>query len=313
MPFRIAAVSDIHLQSNFPKAESNEACVNSEYGWRRNPRLADGLKKIVVPTYNRFMFANAVPGITIDNFQDLSRLAAKRINELNPNLVVINGDLFNVGRKVGKDTEIQPDAKEVFAAFTNQLNCPVFLLPGNSDVKSLDCMESTLSTLASLENNHLDPCNEYSFQYGESSNFTLETDSCTIIGLNSVGVAEFGQDESPNQDYLQGSLEESNGSPVIVFTHHPPFNVLSFIARKIFKYGRTKQEWITPTLCEHASRAKTTAAIISGHCHRWVKTRLERVTQHCLLPMFTRHSGSVYLGSVVEIDGKKIDISPVKL
>ena len=174
-------------------------------------------------------------------------------------------------------------------------------------------MESTLGTLANIENGHLGPCNEYSFQYGENGNFTLETDLCTLIGLNSVGVAEFGQDDTPNQNHLLGALEDNGRTPIILFTHHSPFKVLSFIARNIFKFGVPKQKWVIPTLSEHTIRARTTAAVIAGHCHRWIKSRLGRVTQHCLLPMFTRHNGSTYLGSIVETDGRKIDISPLRL
>jgi predicted MPP superfamily phosphohydrolase len=310
---KILAVSDLHLRSNHPKATENDASTKAQYGWRRSPVLLKILEKTIVPTYNHFFEANLRARTSIDDFLNCQDLVVSKINEETPDIVIVVGDTFDVSGKVGRDNKIHDDVFKLISDFIERVDAPVIFLPGNSDVIALGKLEEVLDKLSELDTiEHLgDKIDDFSLSYKSRGNFVIETGCCTIVGLNSVSQAEYKQDEKENKDIIFDIIASNQNTPLIVFTHHPPFKVLSFVSRKILKTGIPAQEWIIKGLQSYSENTRQRSMVVSGHCHKSVDRYEGNVREICLLPMLTRRQEGIHIGSLVNIQHGEINISKV--
>lgn len=312
---KILAVSDLHLRSNKPKAAKNDVRNLNEYGWRRNPLLLRTLEKTVVPFYNSIFEANLRPSVTIDDFLSSKVLVLGKINEVKPDLVIVVGDVFDLSGKAGRDTEIHEDVFQVVSDFVKSIKAPVVFLPGNSDVINFSDLEETLKKLGELDTIELlyEALDDFSFSFGTGGNFVIEANDCLIAGLNSVPVAEYHKDDSENRSFLTEALRWSKTIPVIVFTHHPPFKVLSFVSRKILKTGIPSQTWIIDRLKSYTRNTSEQALVVSGHCHRFIDKYEGNIREICLLPMLTKQGGAIQIGTIIDVSYDGINQTRLKV
>lgn len=130
--------------------------------------------------------------------------AVAKINGLNPDFVIITGDLVNDSKSISQMKE--------FKRITAKINpkIPVFYTPGNHDFGQNPDKEST---------------KKYIKNYG-SDKFSFKHKGSSFIGFNtSLIKAKLVKPEQNQYKWLTKRLKESQGaSHIILFCHYPFFN-----------------------------------------------------------------------------------------
>ncbi|WP_375290538.1 phosphodiesterase [Qipengyuania sp.] len=144
-----------------------------------------------------------------------------------PDLLVLSGDLTDHGDR---------DSFAKIAGLLEDVPCPILPLVGNHDTR-----DELLSAFPQC------PSNDGFVQY------TLERDGLLIICLDSYEPGRHGGAFCERRrDWLRAQLDASEGTPAIIFMHHPP--VVSGI------------DWMDPVMSE--SWIRNLADAIEGHQHR---------------------------------------------
>lgn len=129
--------------------------------------------------------------------------AVEKINNLNPDFVVITGDFVN---NANSDTQI-----EEFKRITAKINpkIPVYYTPGNHDLGQITDGESI---------------KKYFQNYG-SDKFSFTHKGSAFIGFNSSLIKDkLEKPEQEQYDWLVKKLSESHGAQhIILFCHYPFF------------------------------------------------------------------------------------------
>lgn len=140
----------------------------------------------------------------IEKETELYEKAVEHINRLKPDFVVITGDLVN-----------KPDSEEQLTEFKRitkliSSEIPVYVLPGNHDVKNKPDRESIKYYL-----------DTYNYQW-----FSFEHNSSQFIGLNtSIIKSHYKKYERKQFKFLEKSLKKAKDADhIVVFTHYPFFN-----------------------------------------------------------------------------------------
>lgn len=130
--------------------------------------------------------------------------AVAEINRLNPDFVVITGDLVNDQNSVSQINEF----KRITAKIKPTI--PVYYSPGNHDIGQVPTPES-------LE--------KYKKNYG-SDRFSFKHKSSSLIGFNTGLIkAKLEKPEKKQYHWLAKQLQKSrNNQHILLFTHYPFFN-----------------------------------------------------------------------------------------
>jgi len=130
--------------------------------------------------------------------------AVAKINNLNPDFVVITGDLVNDQHSASQMNEFKRITAKIKASI------PVYYSPGNHDIGQVPTPES----LKKFEKN-----------YG-SDRFSFKHKGSTFIGFNTGLIkAKLGKPEQEQFNWLSKKLRESrNSQHILLFTHYPFFN-----------------------------------------------------------------------------------------
>src|SRR3989338_10367262 len=135
------------------------------------------------------------------------------------------GDMFDLSKYENR-TSYDERVAEALREYNSRLNIPRFYLPGNSDATNIDTLTEVtklfLDELSNWNDLRIAPGTEILVDH-EIGNFAFQVEDCLIVGLNSYRPTLDRAKEEENKDFLRESLKKFNGLPVIVFTHHNPF------------------------------------------------------------------------------------------
>jgi 3',5'-cyclic AMP phosphodiesterase CpdA len=160
-----------------------------------------------------------------------------------PDAVIATGDLVDAG---------QADEYEFLRELLAPLTQPVFLLPGNHDLRG---------PLRAVFHDHRYLGTDGPIRY------TVETLPVRLVVLDSVVEYQPHGVVDPLQlDWLDRQLEAAPGRPTIVALHHPPFKTgLAFMDRIRLSNG--------PDLAAVIRRHPQVERVLCGHLHRPIQTR----------------------------------------
>jgi len=134
----------------------------------------------------------------VDAAKKLETVVA-RLNAMAPDMVLVSGDIAQVGSLVETTRA---------AGILAKLEAPFLLTPGNHDTRSTLQQAFPAATLPAQEAGHLSYC--------------LETETLRIIALDSSDPdASHGRICQARAAWLEATLAASN-KPTLIFMHHPP-------------------------------------------------------------------------------------------
>jgi len=162
-----------------------------------------------------------------------------------PDCVLATGDLADCG--------LPAEYREIDAMLAS-LPMPTFVIPGNHDRR--DVMRECLGDR-----------HRYLHQHADFLQYVIDDYPVRLIALDTVIAGEHGGIVcAAREAWLAEALAKGNGSPTIVFMHHPPF--------------RTGVPAMDPMMCRTAptfaplvSRHPEIERIVAGHYHRPIVTR----------------------------------------
>ncbi|KAA1183936.1 metallophosphoesterase [Rhizobium tropici] len=185
-----------------------------------------------------------------DNMLRLAR-AVSWLAEVKPDAVVVSGDLIDEGWTEGY-AEI--------GARLDVLNCPVLVVPGNSDNRR---------ALSSAFTNHHGEVNN-----SNAVHFRAEFGAIRLVGLDTSLSGSAAGDVAQHLDWLKRALDLPGAQSTLIFTHHhvvpcgiPPMDA-------VIAQGR---EELAVLLTQRSLRP---LAISSGHVHRPMSATLAAIPTH---------------------------------
>ncbi|QRF54048.1 metallophosphoesterase [Rhizobium rosettiformans] len=191
---------------------------------------------------------HAAPGN--DNLSRLAR-AVSWLAEVKPDAVVLSGDLIDEGWTEGY--------AEVGGRL-NELNCPVLVVPGNSDNRR------ALSSAFMNRHGQVDS--------REAIHFRAEFGAIRLVGLDTTLYGSAAGDVARHLDWLNQALYLPGAQSTLIFTHHhvvpcgiPPIDA-------VIAQGR---EELSALLTQRSVRP---LAISSGHVHRPMSATLAAIPTH---------------------------------
>ncbi|WP_165826164.1 metallophosphoesterase [Rhizobium wuzhouense] len=191
---------------------------------------------------------HAAPGN--DNMSRLT-CAVSWLAEVKPDVVVVSGDLIDGGWTEGY-AQIE--------SCLNALNCPVLVVPGNSDDRR------ALSSAFTHRHGQVDNC--------EAVHFMAEFGAIRLVGLDTSLSGSAAGDVAQHLDWLKQVLDLPGAQSTLIFTHHhvvpcgiPPIDA-------VIAHGRKE----LGGLLEQRSRGQL--AISSGHVHRPMSAMLGPIPAH---------------------------------
>ena len=182
----------------------------------------------------------------------LYKKAVKAVNRLNPDFVVITGDLVNNLKDTLQIAEFNRITKEINSKI------PVYLIPGNHDIGNVPDSQSV---------------NSYIKNYGYDS-FSFKHKGARFIGFNS----SFIKNNTPrfNQkqyEWIKKILEENKkASHIILFCHYPFFNKAFDEPETYSNIGyEDRKKYL------NLFAANKVDAIFSGHLHNNASTSFGKI------------------------------------
>lgn len=169
------------------------------------------------------------------------RLAVKHINSINPDLVIVCGDLVN---------ESTNDSFADFQEIRSTLTVPCYVAPGNHDVGNDPTAESL---------------RRYRERIGEDY-YSFEHKGYTFVITNTqLWKAPLAGESEKHDAWFEGVLKsaKAKGSPIIVAGHFPPFVEKLNEAENYFNLPLAKRKQLLRLCKEHG-----VVAIWAGHIHR---------------------------------------------
>jgi len=168
--------------------------------------------------------------------------AVAKINSLNPDFVVITGDLVNDQNSVSQINEFKRITAKIKASI------PVYYSPGNHDIGQIPDTESL---------------KKYKQNYG-SDRFSFMHKGSSFIGFNTGLIkAKLERPEQDQYNWLSKQLRKSQKSQhILLFTHYPFFNKT---IEEPTAYSNIDKEHREKYL--NLFRNNNVAAIFSGHHH----------------------------------------------
>lgn len=168
--------------------------------------------------------------------------AVEGINRLNPDFVVITGDLVNDRNSVAQIKEF----KRITAKIKSSI--PVYYSPGNHDIGQVPDKESL---------------DKYQQNYG-SDRFWFKHKGSSFIGFNSGLIkAKLEKPEEEQYRWLKRKLRQSkNARQIILFTHYPFFNKTADEPTSYSNIDKEDREKYLRLFSDNR-----VAAVFSGHYH----------------------------------------------
>ena len=161
-----------------------------------------------------------------------------------PDAVVLTGDLTDFGR---------PAEYAHLHALLAPLDLPVYFLPGNHDDRQ--------NLRAAF------PEHDY-MQNGEFIQYAVDIGELRLVALDTVIPQQSGGELCKARlQWLQETLEASEGQPVVIAMHHPPFRTLIGHMDKIGLQTGSNE------LAAIVSQYNNIERIICGHLHRVIDVR----------------------------------------
>jgi predicted phosphodiesterase len=185
-----------------------------------------------------------------DSDKDSFRRAVRQINELNPDFVVICGDLVNTAN----DSSFS-DFKEIKRSF----QMPCYCVPGNHDIGN----QPTLESLA-----------YYRKTIGKDY-FVIEHKGATFIFVNTQLWKEPVQSESEKQDiWLKERLNIASrkGYPIFIVGHYPLFCREADEPDEYMNLPLEKRRELLALYDQY-----NVAAVLNGHTHRLILNKYKEI------------------------------------
>lgn len=199
--------------------------------------------------------------ITDLHIREPGRLAYKRINtapyleravnalmtqKQKADALIITGDLCDFGRE-NEYAHLQ--------RLLQPLKCPVYLIPGNHDNR--EQLRRSFDTHTYLQQHQ-----------GEQIYYSVKIGAVRLLALDTAVLGKsHGELDEAQLQWLDTQLTQSQGEPVVIAMHHPPFNTLIGHMDKI---GLLKG---TTELAAVVQKYPNVERIICGHLHRSIDVR----------------------------------------
>lgn len=168
--------------------------------------------------------------------------AVNSINKLNPDFVVITGDLVN-------DSKSESQINE-FKRITSKINkgIPVYFTPGNHDLGNIPDGQSVM---------------KFKKEFG-SDKFTFKHKGSVFIGFNTSFIKSDMQPDEKNQyNWLTSELDKAlKATHIILFCHYPFFNKAADEPEAYSNIGSAYREKYLSLFESHK-----VSAVFSGHYH----------------------------------------------
>lgn len=323
---RMLLLSDFHVRSEMPKKRVDTSGFSLKEKVVKSFPFTTFAENFLAPAYNAMFNANVKPHVQANKFKDWIPRILRIISRLKPDVVLINGDFFDLSRTTyARDRKIQGDTEEVFKRFISaieEINIPVIVLPGNADALYPEQMKVFLKKIKESGANGWDALDKTGkikilAVNDEHCNFALRINDSLVVGLNSVEPNEFGFSDDTNLGFLNSVLYRENGgdnltpvgTPVAVITHHAPFKVLSKEIGLVLGGAKPAQTWLVSKLDDYCRTTRQPAIIGSGHVH----TSYDKVTENGLAMHITKPLSlpDKHIGSLIGLGEGRIEVKTV--
>mgnify|MGYP001295369528 FL=1 len=238
---------------------------------------------IIADTHVTEEEAAAIGGYDIDTVRlgaGRSRYVVHEINRLKPDFVIHLGDITHPE----PGTPAYEDSANRFHRVHDELDCPLYLVPGNHDIGEKAFPGEPLPDQHAQHTVNEAMIAEYEKHF-QAQYFSFEHEDCLFIAINGMIVNSALACEAEQRAWLEGLLEANRGRRIFVFSHYPAY--LSDPA-ETEHYDATDEpgrSWLVCLLDRYGVEA-----FFSGHVHNFFFNRCGDT--HCyVLPStcFLRH------------------------
>lgn len=178
------------------------------------------------------------------------------VNAANVDLVLIAGDLTDNG---------QPDQMALFKKKAKQLQAPVLFIPGNHDVGHAGSAGKPRTITP-------ERVNRFSQELGPNW-FVRGVAGLRIIGINSCLFETGFKEESDQWEFLEKEFARPQPTPTLLMEHYPLFlKTPEEPANDVWNVHPEPRQRMLKLLRQGGVRA-----VLSGHLHRPITNRLDRV------------------------------------
>lgn len=205
------------------------------------------------------------------------RYVLNEINRIGPDFAIHLGDLVHPVPVM----DIYADAADRFHEQIKELDCPLYLIPGNHDVGDKPIKwgpaEVVSENSLALWEKHFGP-HFQCFDHGD----------CKFILLNAQIINSGLAAEGEQRDWLEKELDGAVGQRIFICIHYPPFVFLPQELEYYDNIAEPGRSWLLTLFERHKVEA-----VFSGHVHNFWYHR-HGLTQLYVLPSitFVRHDYS---------------------
>ncbi len=161
----------------------------------------------------------------------------------------------------------------------DQLNCPLFVLPGNHDVGDKPNAWTPAPAVT------MDA--QYVFEEFWGPSFqSFDFENCHFVLINSSVLNSGLERENIQRKWLQASLEacKQSGKRILIFTHYPLYLYKTTESEHYDNIGEPARSWLLSLLREYAVEA-----VFASHVHNFFYNRYSEVDTYALPSLaFTR-------------------------
>ena len=238
---------------------------------------------VIADTHVTETEAMAISGFDIDTVKlgaARSRYVVERLNSLKPDFVVHLGDIVHPV----PGSPAYEDSAERFHRFYEELDCPLYLAPGNHDIGEKAFPGQPLGQQEALGIISDDKIAEYERLF-QAQYYSFEHQDCLFVIINGMIVNSGLAREESQRQWLEALLGGNQGRRIFMFSHYPPY--LSH-PDETDHYDATDEpgrSWLLELFERHAVEA-----YYAGHVHNFFFNRHGPTNCYVLpSPSFLRH------------------------
>jgi len=238
---------------------------------------------VIADTHITESEARAISGFDIDTVKlgaARSRYVVERLNLLKPDFVVHLGDIVHPV----PGSPAYEDSAERFHGLYEDLESPLYLVPGNHDIGEKAFPGQPLGQREAQGTINDDKIAEYERLF-QAQYHSFEHHDCLFVIINGMIVNSGLNCEESQRQWLEALLEENQGRRIFMFSHYPPY--LSR-ADETCHYDATDEpgrSWLLGLFERHAVEA-----YYAGHVHNFFFNRHGPTNCYVLpSPSFLRH------------------------
>lgn len=227
-----------------------------------------------------------------------SRYSVHAINRLRPDFLVHLGDMTH---PLPRSTEYDDSARQFHDVFA-ELECPLYLVPGNHDVG--EKVFPAVPDGQSIYTIDAEMIAEYERQF-QAQYFSFDHKDCLFVVINAM-ILNSGLDcEAVQRDWLERLLADNHGRRVFVFSHYPPFLADPGETQHYDAIDEPGRTWLLELLRHHQVEA-----YFAGHVHNFFFNRYGD-TRYYVLPSicFLRHDYHALFRVAPEHDQGRDDVA----